>query len=306
MLCGALMKSFGYAGNVHMVKEMHHRYMERHLTQPSKWHYNALILVHARQGRWGRARNAYWCAPSAPSFNSRLCAARVCATARGLERQAREGGCASACRQMLKSGCAPDEYTTVALFTAIARCPDTTTKSIVGVQHMMREYSIPANVHICAALLQAYRTCRSLAEHERCAMIEAEIAKMERAAVPITAEVMNVLIATYGDIGEYAKACATYDRMVALDILPTTTTYRMMVDQSAAAGEMERAREFQELEQTMRSLLGDMRCTADMLANLEEEMLGGYDARGLSATGPGGDWAPPERDQGGGALAGVE
>lgn len=204
---------------------------------------------------------------------------------------------------MLKNGCTPDEYTAVALLTAIARCEDTSMESIVRVQHMMRDHGIRANTHVCAALLHAYRHCGSLDARARCAMVEAEIAKMERARVPITAEVMNTLIATYGDHGAYAKACATYDRMVAADILPTTTTYRMMVDQSVAAGEMDKAREFQELESTMRSLLGDLHCTADMLANLDDQMLGGLEACDPAA---GGDWHAPLDGGGAAALAGAE
>lgn len=151
----------------------------------------------------------------------------------------------------------PDAYTVVALLATASRnrlVPPAELDALVA--HMADAHGILRNTYICAALIQAYRTCALISSEERCALAEVELARMKRGGIAINAEVMNTMISLYWESLKYAESRNAYDEMIQLSIVPSANTYTIMEFLCTEEGRLDEAAKFVQLRMAMQELLG--------------------------------------------------
>jgi pentatricopeptide repeat protein len=168
------------------------------------------------------------------------------------------------CREMVRADLQPDRYTLVAILTAAGRNGRVAVREVDAIVQHMRRLGVETNTHVCASLMSAYRNCRGPDNYARCMRCEHVLSQMLRLGIPVNAEVMHVLIQVYADAEQHKKVLDVYDRMIQMRIIPTSTTYKIMIDACMAAGDSEQAREFMELQNTMKCLIGELKSSEEL------------------------------------------
>jgi hypothetical protein len=158
------------------------------------------------------------------------------------------------CRQMEEDGVKPDGHTIVALLTGAARCVQSTAADIDAILSYSNSTGVKLSSFLCAALIQAYRSCSEMNPDERARLGEAVIARMHVEGIPVNAVVVNSMIALYWDGMAYDKARAQYDQMVEMGVMPTSRTCKMMEHLCIESGNLDDAQSFRELKESLQLL----------------------------------------------------
>eukprot|EP00892_Ulva_mutabilis_P010592 jgi/Ulvmu1/7905/UM004_0137.1 len=215
-LSATFMKVFCAAMQVHTAEVIFRSKLKQWGVQPDRYHFNALLSAHARQGDLDSVR--------------------------GLLRE----------MEMKRVG--PDEHTLVFVLTAAARSRGTALAHVEAVLELARRHGLRRNAYVCAALIQAYRNCLEVSPAQRQQLGEAVLHDMEAAGVRANGVLLNSLLALFWETFEYRKARLLYDRMLEVGVMPNDRTCHIMVQMCEEAGWLEEASGFHQLRRTMREL----------------------------------------------------
>ena len=157
---------------------------------------------------------------------------------------------------MREANVLPDGAKEIAILLAASSNAHVPLEDIDTVVAHFEANGVQRNTKICGALMQVYRNSEVLSTDVRLQRGDALLTWMRHAGVPRDVEVYNPLLSACSAALEFRKAHGVFRAMIDDEVVPSGRTFSIMVNMCSEENNMEKGREYHELRESMRLVLG--------------------------------------------------